>query len=86
MNFHESTTILNATYKKSGNLLNTPRTYMWTFRISRIVVVGLEKYHWILQRFINVSLEGDRAGSTEKLEESQKGWLSPKWNISFCFI
>ena len=29
MNFQVSTTILNACTKKSGNLLNTPRTLMW---------------------------------------------------------
>ena len=29
VNFQESTTILNACTKKSGNLLNAPRIYMW---------------------------------------------------------
>ena len=35
LNFQDSTTILNACSKKSGNLLNSPRiyTYIWTGRV-----------------------------------------------------
>ena len=45
LNFQESTTILNAYTKKSGNLLNAPRTY-------QVIFVGERDYAWISMKKI----------------------------------
>ena len=45
LNFQESTTILNACTKKSGNLLNVPRIYIYIYTHTHIYIQKL--YHFL---------------------------------------